>query len=70
MPIFAVNLYQSFSKIEFIKLLYNRPIDWLAAGDLSIFLLTMNDHAKWESEGFPKDIPFPMVEDEDYVEME
>ena len=69
-PKFAVNLYQRFSKIEFIKLLYNIPIDWLAAGDLNIFLLTLHDHAKWESEGFPKDIPFPLVEDKDYVEME
>ena len=65
-PKFVVNFYNKFSKTEFIKMLYNRPIDWLAAGELKIFLLTMRDDVKWENEGFPKEAQFLLFMDEDY----
>lgn len=69
-PRFIINFYNKFSKTEFIKTLYSRPIDWLAAGELNVFFLTIRDHEKWESEGFPKETQFPAFIDEDYVEMD
>jgi len=69
-PKFIVNFYNKFSKTEFIKMAYNRPIEWLAAGDLNIFFITMRDHAKWEQEGHPKDVTLLVDMDHDYVEME
>ena len=69
-PKFAFRFYSKFSRSDFFKLIFSRPIDWFAAGDLNIFTTSINEYKKMEEKGYPKEVPLLISMKDDYVEID